>query len=159
MTQELSDQEKITNYETFTHINMVRKLLSKIVIELIQRADAHDATKLEPPELPIFVKYTPKLASCTYGSEEYQTFLKAMQPALAHHYAENRHHPEHFPNGINDMTLVDLIEMVCDWKAATLRHKDGDFSTSIARSKARFGISDQLAKILHNTAELFDDRA
>jgi hypothetical protein len=49
--------------------------------------------------------------------------------------------------------------MVCDWKAATLRHKDGDVSTSIERNKARFGISDQLAKILHNTVELFDDLA
>ncbi len=44
MTPELSDQEKITNYETLTHIDVVRKLLSKVVIELIQRADAHDAT-------------------------------------------------------------------------------------------------------------------
>jgi hypothetical protein len=157
MTQELSDQEKITNYETLTHINVVRKLLSQVMIELIQRADAHDATKLEPPELPIFVEYTPQLAGCTYGSEEYQNFLKEMQPALEHHYAENRHHPEYFPNGINDMTLVDLLEMVCDWKAATLRHKDGDFSTSIERNKARFGISDQLAKILHNTVEFLDD--
>lgn len=159
MTQELADQEKITNYETLTHINVVRKLLSQVVIELNRRADAHDATKLEPPELPIFVEYTPKLVNCTYGSEEYQTFLKEMQPALAHHYAENRHHPEHFPNGINDMTLVDVIEMVCDWKAATLRNKDGDVSTSIERNKARFGISDQLAKILHNTAELLDNLA
>lgn len=157
MTQEFSDQEKITNYETLMHIGVVRKLLSTVVIDLIQRADAHDATKLEPPELPIFVEYTPKLANSTYGSEEYQTFLKDMQPALVHHYAENRHHPEHFPNGIDDMTLVDLIEMMCDWKAATLRHKDGDINASIERSKARFGISDQLAKILHNTEELFDD--
>jgi hypothetical protein len=37
-----------------------------------------------------------------------------MAPALKHHYENNRHHPEHFKNNIDDMNLIDLIEMLCD---------------------------------------------
>jgi len=46
-----------------------------------------------------------------------------MKPAIEHHYKNNRHHPEHFNNGIDEMNLVDLIELLCDWKAASERNK------------------------------------
>ena len=78
-----------------------------------------------------------------------------MKPALDHHYANNRHHPEHFENGISDMNLIDLIEMICDWKSATARHSDGDIKRSIIINTNRFKLSDQLAKILSNTANTF----
>ena len=80
-----------------------------------------------------------------------------MKPALDHHYARNRHHPEHWPtNGIRDMSLVDLIEMFCDWKAATERHADGSLLKSIETNKKRFGYGDELEHIFLRTAiELF----
>lgn len=74
-----------------------------------------------------------------------------MKPALDHHYANNAHHPEHFPNGVNGMTLLDIVEMFCDWKAATERHADGSLARSIQINRERFGISDQLAEIMENT--------
>lgn len=55
--------------------------------------------------------------------------------------------------GINGMCLIDLIEMLCDWKAATMRHKDGDLSRSIEINQKRFGYTDELKTILHNTAQ------
>lgn len=54
------------------------------------------------------------------------------------------------------MTLVDLIEMLADWKAATERHEDGDLARSLVIQQERFGISDQLARILENTAVHFE---
>ena len=68
-----------------------------------------------------------------------------------HHYAVNSHHPEHYENGINDMDLVDLIELTCDWIASSKRHADGNIYRSISLNKDRFGMSDQLCKILENT--------
>lgn len=118
------------------------------------RAGEHDMSKLSSPEIEIFVEYTPKLAGSTYGSEEYKRFLTEMKPALDHHYAVNRHHPEHFDNGVNDMNLLDLLEMLCDWKAATMRHNDGDIVKSIEYNKDRFGLSDQLTQILMNSVNL-----
>jgi len=123
---------------------------------LLAKAEAHDASKLTEPELSIFVEYTPKLAGSTYGSAEYLGFLKEMEVALEHHYANNKHHPQHFLNGIDDMTLVDIVEMFCDWKAATLRHDNGNLLKSIDINSKRFNIDAQLTKILKNTAELFE---
>ena len=106
----------------------------------------------------MFSEHTLQLAKLTYGSEEYKASLEALKPALDHHYASNRHHPEHFKNGINDMTLVDILEMFCDWKASTLRHNDGNFMRSIELNTSRFNIEPQLAQILMNTARMIDDQ-
>ena len=90
----LTEQQKATNYDTFRHIERVRNLLNVCAIELIQRGEQHDQSKLASPEVEYFTEYTPKLATCTYGSDEYKGFLAAIKPALDHHYANNRHHPE-----------------------------------------------------------------
>jgi hypothetical protein len=137
--------------ETQEHIENVGKFIDKSITELDSRKELHDKTKLEEPEFSTFVEYTPKLKNSTYGSEEYLTFLKEMKPALDHHYSNNRHHPEYHENGINDMNLIDLIEMLCDWKAATLRHDNGDIIKSLDINKERFNISDQLFDVLLNT--------
>ena len=78
--------------------------------------------------------------------------LKKVAHIIAYHYENNRHHPEHFENGINDMTLVDLVEMFCDWKAATERHPSGNLLSSISINGKRFNMSAQLEQIFRNTA-------
>ncbi len=150
----LSNEEKATNYDTFRHIERVRNLLNSCVFDLIRRGELHDQTKLEPPEVEAFTEYTPKLAACTYGSDEYKGYLAAIKPALDHHYAHNRHHPEHHKDGVNDMNLLDLVEMLCDWKAASERHNDGNIRKSIEVNANRFGLSPQLVRIFENTADL-----
>lgn len=150
----LTEAQKATNYDTFRHIERVRNLLNACVVELLRRGELHDQSKLESPEVEAFTEYTSKLAGCTYGSEEYNQYRAAMKPALDHHYANNRNHPEWHKNGINDMNLIDIVEMLCDWKAASERHNDGNINKSIEINANRFGISPQLAKILENTADL-----
>ena len=56
--------------------------------------------------------------------------------------------------GIRGMNLLDLVEMICDWKAATMRHADGDILRSIEINQKRFGYSDELKQILLNTVPL-----
>lgn len=92
-------EEKACNYDTFRHIERVRNLLNLMARELLYRGELHDQSKLASPEVEMFTEFTPKLAASTYGSAEYEAFRKAMGPALAHHYANNRHHPEHFKDG------------------------------------------------------------
>ena len=150
---DLTQAELATNAETWKHINQVQWHLGAVIHHLHMRSVVHDQSKLAPPEVSIFTEYTPKLKHSTYGSDEYKGFLQAMKPALDHHYAENSHHPEHRSNGIDGMTLLDLIEMLADWKAATMRHTDGDMGKSLAINRERFGISDQLASILENTVK------
>lgn len=152
---DLTQEEKSVNYETISHIVEVRNCLNIIIKELINRGESHDKSKLEQPELEFFVKFTDKLKGLTYGSDEYKQCLLDLGPALKHHYLLNRHHPE-FHGSISDMNLVDLIEMFCDWKAATKRHANGDICKSIEINKGRFGIGDQLSSIFNNTVELFN---
>ena len=150
----LNLKEKSTNFETSQHIGRVRDLLNLCCCELLKRGELHDKSKLESPEVELFTEFTPKLASSTYGSEEYNTFLVEMDTALQHHYANNRHHPNHFKNGVDDMNLIDILEMICDWKAASERHNDGNIRKSIEVNAKRFGLSEQLTKLLENTADL-----
>lgn len=141
--------------ETKIHIERVQYFLNKIAYALIRRAMEHDKSKLESPELEVFTKYTPKLANSTYGSKKYKKFLSGMKKALKHHYQNNRHHPEHFGDGMKEMNIIDFVEMCCDWKAATYRHKDGDFRVSIIKNQERFKYSDDLKEILLQTAYYF----
>src|SRR5687768_10998636 len=102
MDVELTQEEKVTNYETMKHIHRVRDLLDACIRELLRRGELHDRSKLERPEVSMLAEVTPKLAGVTYGSPEYDAFRKQLAPALEHHYARNRHHPEHHKNGIDD---------------------------------------------------------
>lgn len=144
--------------ETQKHIELVRKFIRLFTDKLTTRGVEHDKLKMKSPEVEIFTEFTPKLAETTYGSDEYKEFLEQMKPALEHHYANYRHHPEHFVDGVNDMNLIDLVETICDWKASTLRHNDGNLLKSIEINAQRFGMSEQLTQILVNTAKLFDEQ-
>lgn len=139
--------------DTVNHIFVVRANIGIVMENLKQRAILHDETKLYPPEKPIFDEYTPKLRNSTYGSDEYKQFLEGMGEGLRHHYAHNRHHPEHYANGFDGMSLLDIVEMLCDWKAAAERHADGSLAKSLEINKTRFGLSEQLYGILVNTAK------
>lgn len=55
--------------------------------------------------------------------------------------------------GIEGMDLFDIVEMLCDWFAATLRHADGDIDKSIGINEKRFRISPQLSRIFRNTVK------
>lgn len=144
--------------DTEKHISRVRDLIEKCIVELDDRAELHDWDKLgDPVEKRLFDEYTPKLKNCTYGSLEYQEFLKGLKPALDRHYKNNRHHPEHFENGIKEMNLIDILEMICDWKASTERHEDGDIYKSIELNQKRFNYSDDIKNLLINTAKFFQD--
>ena len=140
-------------FKTIRHIEAVRNYISSVISELLNRANLHDQSKLQSPEVEIFEEYTPKLRGVTYGSKEYKGMMKEMKVAIDHHNSVNCHHPEHFENGINGMNLIDLLEMICDWKAATLRHNDGNLYKSIEINGKRFEMSDQLIKIMTNTVD------
>lgn len=150
--------------ETMQHINRVRDFVRLAILNLSDRAAVHDQSKLHEPELTAFDIATPKLADLEYGSEEYKASLRDLGPALEHHFAENDHHPEHFEKGVRGMSLMALIEMLCDWRAASERVKQRtddpekvkSFEAGLLHNKERFGISDDLYEILLNTARELD---
>lgn len=105
----------------------------------------------------------------------------AMQEALEHHYRINDHHPQHFVGvdtdgdgridqnrprtgqvhgnipipldaGVHGMNLIQMLEMLADWKAATSRHADGDLRASIEINAERFGYGEEIKNLLLYTA-------
>lgn len=138
--------------DTLLHIKRVSQLLNTAASILIERGNVHDESKLHEPEKSEFDKAI-SLKSLVYDSPEYKESLKNLHVALDHHYANNTHHPQHYPNGVNGMDLFDLMEMFFDWKAATERTNNGDIFLSIEKNKERFEISDQICQIFKNTAQ------
>lgn len=154
MPPEFVERRHDSTGDTLRHARRVGELLLVPAADLAQRMVSHDASKIEPPEKETFDEYTPKLKDMIYGSGEYKACLTAMGPALQHHYAHNRHHPEYHEEGIAGMTLVDLLEMLADWKASGERSADGgSLRRSLKIQCDRFKISDQLYSILLATAQ------
>ena len=143
--------------ETQKHIEKVRKYIRFFTDRLTTRGELHDASKLGEEELPYFAEHTERLNEIEYGSDEYKAELEALKPALDHHYAVNRHHPQHFPAGVSDMSLIDLVEMIADWKASSSRTQAGNLLKSIEINAKRFNIDDQLTQILINTAKIMEE--
>ncbi len=132
----------------------IMRVQQRIITLLMQRARNHDKSKLEEPEATGYAELATALQSVKFGTQAYRDTLATAHHTLVHHYAQNTHHPEHWPAGIDDMSLLDIIEMFCDWKAASERARNGSGSilSSIAYSVERFNISPQLQHILENTA-------
>lgn len=141
--------------DTLRHSLRVAELMGEPIKELIDRSVHHDLSKTREPELATYDEVVPRLREVAYGSAEHAELVAAMGEGLRHHYAHNRHHPEHFRDGINGMTLVDLIEMLADWRAATERGPDDDLARTLQLNCERFGVSPQLADVLLNTARHF----
>lgn len=155
-TDGLTMREQAANFETCKHIREVGRLLHICIIDLLERTHHHDQSKLAHPEVgPLAV--APKLAGMTYQGAAYRQSCEGeLKTALEHHYANNRHHPQHFKRGVDDMNLLDLLEMICDWKASSGRQHDGNLRKSIDSNIKRYEISQQLAEIMTRTAELLD---
>jgi hypothetical protein len=109
---------------TREHIGRVRRclaLLAKVTDygdELLARAAAHDASKFGPDEHIPYVWLT-EYHRCRRSGEPFEYpegIAESVQRAICHHVTTNRHHPECHADP-NDMSEVDLIEMVCDWTA------------------------------------------
>lgn len=137
--------------DTLEHIRHVQNFLNQFAFELVERGRVHDMSKLLSPEKEGFDRETPLLKNVKYGSQEYKDSLARLKDTLMHHYTNNTHHPEYYKNGIEGFDLFDLVEMYCDWKAASMRTKDGNFADSIDISSKRFKLPKELIEIFKNT--------
>lgn len=128
--------------------------LENISARLSARAEVHDLSKFHTPERETFKVFTPRLKTFRYGSDEYKRALADMGEGLRHHYAVNSHHPEFHPRGVADMSLLDVIEMFCDWVAACDQRR---FELDIDKQVGRFEIhihTPRLGDVLTDTRDV-----
>lgn len=134
------------------HLVSTKVAMQCIVCDLFGRAVIHDNSKFSPEEYEIYEQTFPELNKYGFGTEQFKAAVEKLGPALQHHLVVNRHHPEYHKNGINDMNLLDIVEMTCDWLAASSRSKTG-IDKGLEVNKERFKIGDQLFVIIKNTVE------
>lgn len=137
------------------HKSRVAVHMQTVANDLFRRATVHDNSKFSPEEFEAYEEAFPELQEYAYGTEEFKAALNKIKPAIQHHYQVNDHHPEHFATGVNAMTLVQLIEMLCDWMAASERSKT-NFLQGLETNRERFHIDDQLFGIIKATIEWYD---
>lgn len=152
LEKEFEENSYDSTGDTVKHQEIVKKSIGKFIDFLKERGEHHDESKLEEPEKSGYDKTIPLLKKTKYGTEEYNK-IRSEAKCFEQHFANNRHHPEHFKNGINGMNLVDIVEMVLDWYSASQR-SDTPFSKGIEKNIEQFGIEPQLADILRNTAKI-----
>jgi hypothetical protein len=139
--------------DTLDHITKVQTRINEFTNNLTVRASCHDISKLAEPEKSGYDTLTQQLKDLEYGSAGYKAALEEARPVIQHHYAVNDHHPEHTERGISGMSLPALVEMFCDWKAASERTKQGSIMQSLGINQKRFGIDAQLLAIFENTVK------
>lgn len=127
-------------WETFKHRLWVVYFALKCCKALLGRTIYHDASKFRNPERDSFRIAVSALEDLDYNSVEYKKWMDFLKDAVDHHYIANKHHPEHWKYGIEEMSSLDRLEMICDWKAATKRHRNGDIDKSFQINKGRFKI-------------------
>lgn len=136
------------------HLTELRRGIQRITQELDRRALAHDLSKFGGDEFSGFARINKAAREHPYGSEEYRAGLRQEKPTIDLHYRRNSHHPEHHEvGGVNPaiprygevqpraaaMGFLDLIEMVCDWRAAYLGYgSQGTWEENIVRQRERY---------------------
>ena len=86
--------------------------------QLLSIAKQHDASKFSEPERIAYTLIAWRYHLKNQGKLfEYDNHLKqTVITGWQHHIKHNSHHPEYHKNP-NQMSLLNLIEMVCDWVA------------------------------------------
>ena len=146
---------------TENHKNNVKNIMDVIINELYERADNHDNSKVEEPELPMFIEFLSQIKNYKYGTKEYNDFV-ATNEYCKHHFDVNNHHPEHFKNGVHGMNLINITEMFSDWISASIQRsnysKRDEMVDNIIKLCEKFKIDILLTQILINTVDLVAGR-
>lgn len=124
MSEPTPEMVEFFERRTREHIQRVQRCLAVMATAtdhtdaLQQRAAVHDQSKFEPAERVPYIWLT-EAHRCRQNGEPFHYpdgMQERVRAAIDHHVTTNRHHPEFHPDP-NEMTPVDLIEMVCDWTA------------------------------------------
>ena len=148
-SKELATRDLLLRFNV--HTRSIRTNLAKITSDLTRRASVHDDLKLGDDQLDRYIARHQEIHPLPYDAPERKEVEAKYKDLIEAHHKQYRHHPEHFEHGIDDMNLVDVIEMLCDWAAA-----GADIEKSLKVNEKKYSVSPQLMKLLKNTIRDFD---
>lgn len=149
---------KILNFFLYIYVNCLHHFFIFVYIfefcfKLIWRAIKHDYSRYNWVELKYNIDNLDKIRYSKYSSYEWKKLTNKNLPHAINHFKKNRHHPEHFENGVEDMQLIDVVEMVCDWKAAARRRYKKLNKKLYNKTAINYKIDGKLYKIISNIFE------
>jgi hypothetical protein len=109
------------------HRGYLTEAMGVLVAALQRRMAVHDLSKLRDDEFVGFSRINAAARIQKFGSPEYAEGMRREKPTIDQHFARNRHHAEYFTlfdAGGESMNVLDIIEMVCDWWAASKGYSD-----------------------------------
>jgi len=148
---------KRTNY----HIDLVRNNIQHFINNwyypygLRERALRHDKSKFEEPEKIGYI-YRTWQSHCIFNNIDFSPPEEIIEKSVNHHLKNNSHHPE-FHGCPDDMSDMDMIEMVCDWFAMGQEFGEKSirpFADKVLANKYKFN-SENLKKI-HSYIDLLE---
>ena len=152
--------------DTRKHQMLVAERMTACAKRLLDKASVHDASKFSDQEREIYTETGWKLnhENIEYGSEEYKKIVAEMGKAWEHHQLVNDHHIGFFKTyqsqTLNDpvraMDLFALIEMLCDWIAASKR-KNNAPALAFKSIEEYIPGDSQLGAILRNTLSMIEN--
>lgn len=149
---ELTEETK-TLVTILRHVRVVQFLLIELSQELERRAAGHDISKLALDEFGGFVEVNRIARTHPYGSQEYKDSLKDNK-TIELHFSRNRHHPEYHADGVDGMNLLDWVEMVVDWRAASLTYGNTDWNEVLEKQFERFKMTPEQVYLVRMIAVL-----
>ena len=137
------------------HIMTVQSRMRAIARRILNRADSHDLSKFAPDELGGMIEIDAIAEESGLNSPQYMEAIKG--PAIGLHRSRHSHHPEFHSDGIKDMSLLDLIEMVCDWKAANQVRGHPEGRQSVNMMIRRLELKDEYRFVVLLVADMVDE--
>lgn len=114
-----------------------------LALELMRRASVHDHSKFSMEEIEALSSVSEKQKDDDGFTNPDYKLNKEQENLISKHWANNRHHPEHF-NSIYDMTTLDILEMICDWHARSVEFGTDLLEFVIHRQSNRFHLPSNL---------------
>ena len=161
--KDTSSLEKSNNY-VINHRNNVKKAfnilkpkligfqeLDKLSIDTIsQHIEEHDLSKFKPEESLPYARF--------FWGIKSDNVIEEFKIATKLHKSRNLHHPEYWMNEngeTNEMPLIYIVEMVCDWWSFGLMQKKPDeIFDFYANNKEKYKFSYELTEIIESLLTL-----
>lgn len=134
------------------HRKRVKQWMILFATEILNRANIHDESKLQEPELSGWIEMDKK-PRYKYGTKKYFEKLKKFEWLFKLHWSKNRHHPEYWKIHKNDKSrdAVDLLETLCDWLAYKDKLSYKEAVKIVKQQSKRYETSKELQMYVLNT--------
>lgn len=114
----------------------------ELATQLLVRGSEHDNSKFDKDEFRKMSMILKKESSVSFTNPSTQLSPEE-EKAIKYHWSHNRHHPEYFDNPSEEMTELDILEMVCDWFSRSLQFNTDFIPFILERQENRFHFTDK----------------